>query len=244
MSNKQFRSFVEPSKKQQEKAVRRERGRRAQRNRQLRSIGLITLAAVLVVGGLIWQSTPRTPAARQHPMAQGTQMGAPDALILIEEFADFQCIFCKRFFDETEQALVDAYVATGQVRFVYRTFGDWEGTESQTAAEAAYCAADQGKFWEYHDYLFTNYSNGNSGGYSTERLNDFAGRLGLDTTSFNECLFNGTYQQQVTADRLEGQQRGVQGTPTFFINGQIVEGAVPFETFQQYIKAILAAAGQ
>jgi len=115
------------------------------------------------------------------------------------------------------------------------------GQESQWAAEASECAADQDAFWEYHDYLFDNHGGENQGAFSMDNLKRFAEELGLDTDVFNECLDSGKYTQVVQSETTAGQQLGVQSTPTFLVNGQPVVGAQPFEVFEQVIENLLAA---
>jgi len=115
------------------------------------------------------------------------------------------------------------------------------GEESQWAAEASECAADQEAFWEYHDYLFETHRGENQGAFSKENLKGFAEELGLDTVTFNECLDSGKYIQVVQSETTAGQQLGVQSTPTFLVNGQPVVGAQSFEVFEQVIENSLAA---
>ncbi len=114
------------------------------------------------------------------------------------------------------------------------------GAESQWAAEASECAADQGAFWEYHDKLFNSQSGENQGAFNKDKLKGFADDLGLDTESFDECLDAGKYTEFVQSQTDVARRLGVQSTPTFAVNGQAVVGAQPFEAFQQVIDPILA----
>jgi protein-disulfide isomerase len=114
------------------------------------------------------------------------------------------------------------------------------GPESQSAAEAAECAADQDAFWEYHDLLFESQSGENRGAFSTDNLKTFAEQLDLDTGQFNECLDSGKYTTLVQNETAAARQLGVQSTPAFVINGQAVIGAQPFDVFQQVIEQELA----
>lgn len=127
---------------------------------------------------------------------------------------------------------------TGKVRFGYFNYA-FLGEESQWAAEAAECAGDQNKFWDFHDYLFTHQNGENQGAFSKDNLKAFAADMGLDTKTFNTCLDSGKYTQLVTDQTQLGQLLGVTSTPTFAINGQGIRGAQPFETFQTAIEAIL-----
>jgi protein-disulfide isomerase len=124
------------------------------------------------------------------------------------------------------------------VRFGYLNFA-FLGDESQWAAEAAECAGDQDKFWEFHDYLFSHQNGENQGAFSKENLKGFAADMGLDTQAFNTCLDSGKYTQLVTDQTNLGRQLGVQSTPTFAVNGQPLVGALPYETFQQTIDGYL-----
>ena len=175
-----------------------------------------------------------------RPQAQGNTMGDPNSPVKIIEFSDFQCAYCRQFFLQNEQPLIEDYVASGKVYFVYRTLGDWLGPESWASAEAAYCAGDQDRFWEYHDLLFANQGNGS---FSRDRLRAFAQALDLDKEAFNACLSNAKYGEQVRQDLADGLQAGVRGTPSFLVNGKLVAGAQSYSMFRQEIEAALAGAG-
>lgn len=130
------------------------------------------------------------------------------------------------------------YVTSGSVRFGYWNFA-FLGEESQWAAEAAECAADQNKFWEYHDKLFTSQNGENQGAFAKENLKKFAAEIGLDSGQFNQCLDSGKHTELVQADTALAQQIGVQSTPSFLVNGSPLVGAVPFEQFQNLIEPAL-----
>jgi protein-disulfide isomerase len=189
-----------------------------------------------------------TPVAR--PQADGNNMGDPNAKVKIVEYSDFQCPYCKEFADQTLQSIVDAYITTGKVYYTSRSMGNFVsqnigsgGTESRDAAEAAYCAADQGKFWEYSEAAFANWKGEEVGSFSSQRLNDIAQSLGLDMNKFSSCMKSHTHRNQVNQDYSDGLAAGVNATPSFLINGKLVSGALPFASFQQEIEAALAAAG-
>lgn len=164
----------------------------------------------------------------------GTSLGSRDAPVVIEEFSDFQCPYCQGFAQQTEPKIVEQYVKTGEVRFVYRHMA-FIGEESVWAAQAAECAANQGRFWNYHDKLFANQAGENKGGFSRGRLKGFARSLDLDQAKFDRCLDSNETLNRVQQDTAEGQRRQVRSTPTFFINGQSVLGALPFEQFKTVI---------
>lgn len=113
------------------------------------------------------------------------------------------------------------------------------GPESTWSAEAAECAADQEKFWEYHDKLYDSQSGENQGAFNKENLKKFAQEIGLDTQAFNECLDSGKYMALIQEDTQAASSLGVKSTPTFLINGQPVIGAQPFDVFQQTIESLL-----
>ena len=164
--------------------------------------------------------------------------GDPNAPVTIIEFADFQCPYCGRFFAETKPQIDEQYMQSGKVRFAYFNFA-FLGPESNWAAEAAECAADQDKFWEYHDKLYDSQSGENQGAFNKANLKKFAEELGLDTSAFNECLDSGKYTQLIQDESSMASSIGVRSTPTFLINGQAVVGAQPFEIFQQTIDSLL-----
>lgn len=124
------------------------------------------------------------------------------------------------------------------MRFGYLNFA-FLGDESQWSAEAAECAGDQNKFWDFHDYLFSHQNGENKGTFSKDNLKAFAADLGLDTDAFNTCLDTGKYTQLVKDQTSLGQQLGISSTPTFAINGQAIVGAQSFDTFKQKIDALL-----
>ncbi len=114
------------------------------------------------------------------------------------------------------------------------------GEESQWAAEASECAADQGRFWEYHDLLYARQKGENQGAFRKENLKQFATELGLDAQAFDACLEGGKYTSRVKADTAFARSLGISGTPAFLINGRPLLGAQPFEAFRAVIEAELA----
>jgi predicted DsbA family dithiol-disulfide isomerase len=165
-------------------------------------------------------------------------MGDPNAPVHIVEYVDFQCPFCLRFWQETEPQLIDEYVNTGQVYFEVRSYA-FLGPESQWAAEVAYCAGDQGGFWEFHDTLFANWTGENVGDFTHEKLNQYADSIGLEMNEFEACLTEEKHRETVEQDRLEAEADGVHATPTFIINGIKVEGAQPFDALKHIIEEML-----
>ncbi len=174
-------------------------------------------------------------------MADGNAMGDPNAPVKIVEYADFQCPYCQRFWQETEAKIISTYVETGKVYFESRSMGSFIGPESGAAAEAAYCAGDQGRYWEYHDLLYKNLLGENVGSFAEPNLLKFAQTLNLNMTQFKDCLSSGKYKDRIQQDYDDAVAAGVRGTPSFLINGKLVAGAQPFEVFQQEIDAALNA---
>lgn len=168
-------------------------------------------------------------------------LGNKDAKVTIVEFADFQCPFCEKWFKDTEPSLIKDYVNTGKVKFAFRQYA-FLGQESTWAAEAAECANEQGKFWDYHNYLYDHQGPENSGTFTKDKLIGFAGDLGLNTNQFSSCLNSDKYSKNVSDDLSAGQKAGVTGTPTAFIDGQPLVGAQPYSAFKTIIDQELAKA--
>ena len=183
------------------------------------------------------------PGPFEYPSPDGQAIGDPEAPVLIQEFGDFQCPFCRRFHDETLPRIVDEYVRTGQVSFVYVHFpvvdSNDPGQESHAAAAASVCAGWQNRFWDYHDVLFANQTAENRGDFTDARLRAMAEELGLDLVDFDGCYDSQDPLDVVAADTDLARQSGLNATPSFLINGQPLIGAQPYEAFQQAIEAAL-----
>ena len=160
--------------------------------------------------------------------------GPGDAPIEIVEFSDFECPYCKRATD-TLDVLLDRY--GDQLRFVFKDFPLPSHPNAFKAAEAGNCANEQGKFWEYHDKLFATQE-----ALDVAALKTYAGDLGLDAEAFATCLDAGRYAAAVTQDLQTGRSSGASSTPTFFINGRPVFGALPLDVFDQIIREELVFA--
>lgn len=130
------------------------------------------------------------------------------------------------------------YVKTGQVRIVSKNL-PVHGEQAVKAAEAALCAGDQGKFWEYHDKLMEGLYLGNRGAVTLESLKKLAADLGLNAATFTSCLDGGKYTQRVNDEAAEAQKLGVTGTPTFLVNNTKLVGAQPLEAFKTAIQNAL-----
>lgn len=184
------------------------------------------------------QITP-TPGKVDVAVGHLPAKGNKDAKVTIIEFADLRCPFCEQFFTSTEPQILKNYVDTGKAKFIFRHYA-FLGPASTVAANAAECANEQGKFWEFHDYLYKNQpSETDTSLYTVDSLTQIAGTLGMDTTQFNSCLSANKYDKNVSDDLAAGQKAGVSGTPTVFINGTPIVGAEPFSVFQTAIDAAL-----
>ncbi len=148
---------------------------------------------------------------------------------------------CKDFALGIGRQLKKDFVDTGQMRFVYRHFA-FLGEESFRAAEASECAADQGKFWEYHDVIYENWGGVNTGAFYDDPLIGFAEGLGLDRKVFSTCLTGGKYRDKVEGDVKDGERFGVNSTPTLFVNGRKVQNATSYDDYARLIESELAGA--
>ncbi|HIC96544.1 TPA: tetratricopeptide repeat protein [Candidatus Bipolaricaulota bacterium] len=171
---------------------------------------------------------------RPSPAPGSPAIGSPDAPVTIVEFLDLLCPFCARFAVDTLPKIMERYVRPGKVRIIFRFFVI-PGEVEELVAEAALCADEQGKFMEYHDILLAKTHAGEPP-RTAEALKGLAAGLGLDTRAFARCLDSHEYAGVIERDIDEALSLGVKGTPTFFIEGRKLEGAVPFEEFQRLIE--------
>ncbi len=218
----------------------------------------VLIAGVLISGAVIYNAglkgaapSGNQPANISNPNpspevslklnSEDVILGDAGAPVTVIEYGDFQCPFCGRFFSQTEPLLKENYVRTGKVRFVYRHFA-FLGPESVESAKAAECAKDQGKFWQFHDALFSaEIQDGQerNGNLNVSLFKSIAGQLKMNLDSFSVCLASNKYADKVQKDYQSGIAAGAQATPTIFINGQKVEGAVPFSNFKTIIDNLL-----
>ena len=205
----------------------------------------IALGLALVLMGAGPGRSGEAPITREALVAAlengpGAMRGRPDAPVTIVEFSDFQCSFCRKFWRETLPQLDERYIRSGKVRFVYRHLAIL-GPPSVQAANAAECAGEQGKFWPYHDLLFERVG---PLAFTESRLKGYAGELRLDGKPFGTCVDEGRYRKRIEQETLIGRMLGMTGTPSFLINGRLLIGAQPFETFVRVIEELLAEVGR
>ena len=176
------------------------------------------------------------PPRVEVAIADGTPARGPeDAPIVMIEYTDFQCPFCTRV-QPTLDALMKRY--DGQIRHVFKNLPLPMHAEAQLAGAASLCAQDQGKFWEYHDWLFANQRTLNRDSMVAK-----AGEFGMDVEVFTGCIDRGTYLATVRADMAEANSFGITGTPGFLINGRVLTGAQPIEQFEAIIDQELERRG-
>jgi protein-disulfide isomerase len=197
-----------------------------------------TAIAGVAGSGVAIQPSP-TPVPRQNvSVGQGAAWGPTDAKVTVVEFSDFQCPYCEVFYSDTYQLLRQQY--GDKIRFVYRHFPlTTIHPYALGAALASECANEQGKFWEYHDALFSNQSN-----LTKDALLQYADKVKVpDTKQFAQCLDSQKYLDKIKNDLKEGAGYSVGGTPTFFINGNMLIGAQPYAAFAAAIDSELRQAG-
>lgn len=168
--------------------------------------------------------------------------GQQSAPVTIIEISDFQCPFCGRFARETYPKLDSAYVKTGKVRMVFINYPLPNHRQAWAASEAAMCAAAQGAFWPMHDRLFATQSEWNGQPDAAQRFERLAGALKLNLDAYRACTQGDLVSPIILTDVMQASAAGVNGTPTFIINGnKVLSGAIPFEDLKREIDAQLAA---
>ncbi|GAB1420771.1 hypothetical protein MASR2M15_08930 [Anaerolineales bacterium] len=182
-------------------------------------------------------SGPTTADSRFDLVDDDAYIGAEDAPVVIVEFSAFACPYCGRHFNETLTPLLENY--GDYIRYVYRDFPTINPSLSFPAAMAAECAHEQGKYWEFHNSIYSNQSRLGEPDF----LLSIASDLDLDLESFQQCVDEERYYDEVNLDYLDGTINNVTGTPSFFINGQYISGAQPYLIFERMILRELEKAG-
>ena len=187
-------------------------------------------------------------AAKQSPLLNlengSPPLGPESAPITIVEFGDYQCEACYAWFHNTRDTLIDNYIETGKAKLVFVDL-PFLGRDSPKAAQASYCAEDQGQYWEYHTMLYT-FQDGHpdSGWADRDRLNSFAFSLDMNIDEFNECMDSSKYKKRVKANYDEAVRNDVKSTPTFIIISEDgkkkqFSGAQPYSVFSATIESML-----
>ena len=196
-------------------------------------ITISNLIVVLFLSGIALAQPIKGDEIFAYLAKDGPSRGSVKAPVTLIEFSDFRCSFCRKFWQTTLPLLDRKYISTGKVRFIYRHFAVL-GKPSEIGAQAAECAGEQGKFWEYHDKLFV--SAGSPLAFTDAKLKGYAKELGLKSHGFDQCLDSGRHLKKVEGETAIASRLGARGTPAFFLNGQLLVGAQPFEVFESLIE--------
>ncbi len=177
-------------------------------------------------------------------MANGLPiLGDPNAPVTLIEFGDYQCHFCNVHFHNTEHRLLENFIKTGKVKMIFKDF-TIIGPDSVNAAHGTHCANDQGKFWEYHDILYSNWTGENNGWASSDNLLRFAQEIELDIDQWSDCMNDERYSQIISNSSKDARELGITGTPAFFVIGPDneitrISGAQPYESFEKIFNSEL-----
>ena len=225
-----------------QRRMQRRRTRESAQPSRLRSpMAVFTIGALLVgalIAGYAFLSGPAAPSIDEltepvatvpFGLADGRALGRADAPVTIEIWSDFQCPACRDLAERIEPALVTNYVVPGTVRIVYYDAA-FQGAraggydESVEAAAGARCAAQQGAFWQMHNWIFANWAGENQGAFAAPRLRAIGEGAGLDLTSYDACMARGDQQAAAKAETSSGVAQGINQTPTLFVNGTKLVG--------------------
>mgnify|MGYP005849054483 CR=1 FL=1 len=210
-----------------------ERRREQERKQTVTLLVVIGVIAVVLIGGAIALSVAqqssaqpvtvatKAPPANAEPNSRA--WGPADAPIKALEFIDYQCPACGVQARQYEQGIIDAFAATGKVRYEVHSL-TFVGPESRNAAIASLCAMDQNRFWDMHISIFVNQSGENQGALSAGRLREMAEKLGLDMAAYDQCVGSGRFDQTLKDDSALANQYGVNSTPSFVVNGRVYSG--------------------
>ncbi len=186
------------------------------------------------------QAPPPPSEPVDIPIGSSYAVGDPDAPVVIIEYTDFQCPFCVRHQQQTFPQIDANFIKNGDVYYVYKDFPLASiHPQAVKASEAARCAGDQDAYREMHDQLFNTQPDWSGRGNVEDIFTTYAEELGLDTAVFNQCLVDGTHEIEVMSNVEEGYNNGVSGTPAFFINGNFLSGAQPYNVFEQAILSMM-----
>lgn len=194
------------------------------------AIGIAVIALIVLQNRSQAQVSqpPVAEALVAQELVDRNTKGSPDAPVTVTVFSDFECPACKGFATGAEKQITEEYVNNGLVRFEYKHFPLPQHNPSATqGALAAECAADQGQFWPMHAYLFQEAGKAGTSTFTLPRLRSMSDALGLNTDEFSKCVSESKYAQLVRENMREGQQMGVNATPTIYVNGQKVDNSYP-----------------
>ena len=240
---------MSPEKEMSKRQLRREQMQRREKRQRLTTIGLITLGALLLVFAVVWPQVksvgeiiPVTPGDLPNPNEMS--LGDPAAPVTVEVYEDFQCPACRHYTESVQPLILEHLVTPGKVYYVFHHYpfidgaGAKGGGESDQAANASMCANEQGKFWDMQAIIFANWNGENQGNLSNRRLQAMAESIGLEMNSFNSCFDTNKYEEEIQADFDRGDEIGVSGTPSVFVNGNKVGQTGKIATFQEIAEAV------
>ncbi len=177
--------------------------------------------------------------SKKNLMENGSPiLGNPSAPITILEWGDYQCTFCYRFHQSSLNIILEEYIDSGKINLVFKDF-PLNGPDSILGAEATYCAGDQGKYWAFHNELYSNWAGERTGWINYDSLNQFAKSVNLELDEFTSCLDEHKYKQKVLELEKFGKEIGIDATPSFLIfnDKKIIKirGNQPIDAFRQAI---------
>ena len=217
---------------------------------RMKGFYLLVVAVAVIGGGALWYTSQRSPApppsaapVAATPVAaadafRGFTQGADAAPVEITEYSDFECPFCASFATVQMPVIREQLIATGKLRWRFRDFPLPSHKYSRYAALAAQCAGEQGKFWEMHDQLFNNHQWAQTGKNPRSLFRDFAKAVALDLDKYDACLDGQRYAARLDASVQEGEQLGVRGTPSFFVNGRAYTGRGTSDEFKTLVDSL------
>ncbi|OGJ49208.1 hypothetical protein A2335_05005 [Candidatus Peregrinibacteria bacterium RIFOXYB2_FULL_32_7] len=169
---------------------------------------------------------------------QDPVLGDLDAPVTIIEYSDFQCPYCERFVTGALPQIEEEYIKTGKVKLIFRDVPLSFHAQAKQAAYAVNCALDQNpkKYWEMHDLVFLRQAEWSGNSNAVSVFKKLADNIGLKSNKFEECLNSGKYSDEIDDDLVSARGAGVTGTPSFAINGELIVGALPFESFKEAIE--------
>ena len=212
----------------------------------------LAVIAILAVAGVNVLASNQGPQAVQVPsqpvpagLASGRSVGKSTAPVKLDVWADFQCPYCDEYTRSVEPSLVSQYVVPGKAEITFHDFSfignGHTPDESDDAAVAARCAGNQGQFWLYMQYLYANQgASENSGTFTRSLFDAIATKMGLNLTQFDRCLADPATLQAVQAETAQGQAKGIQGTPTLYLDGTMLSNPLDLNAVSTAIDAALA----
>lgn len=205
---------------------------------------VVVVVVVLFAAGVFSgdESGDLSQSEQERLVAAGHLIGEPTAPVTLIEFADFQCPFCRDFWSTNLQAIKREFIDTGKAKLYFHHMA-FIGQESERAAQASECAAEQGRFDNYHDILFLQQGPENQGHLSQVTLESFASAIQLDVNSFSSCLSSNRYLNEIRSDTQSAGRAGINSTPTLVVDGNLVENALNLAEVRRAIQAAVDKAG-